>query len=466
MPSQEQPSHIYRSWVRAQIEKINKQDPRQEHPRLARTARKGSYGPYDPEYKLNLMWLAELISEAMDNHLLPKEIFAVLREHARALPKVPAVRQDLLDMTQKTLARCARTAGNDIAFDDNLVEMCMPAHQVTPLGLNPSGLDHEALGFFRVSSWNRNREMVESENVGQINKVVRADVIARHRHTAGWIRDQELYDQLLAGAQADNMGRDCPSLVSYRPDEREGGESEKLHLNVSQSIYSKHVALRNYMRVDHQAYEDIRHRIQKHIYVDGMSESLRDIIRVAPESNIVINVTVQSRDGSVMLIRRPTDARVWRSFYQAGAHETMNWPGPQQPFETWFDLARRALKEEIGLENPDDYRNKIVFSWFGFYAPECSGYFFAHTQTRLTKAELVAAVANSPGVWEADAIEWLKLDPGSVDRVLKTWTNGPWEDDALADEDGRRWLPHATISLTQLLRVTRQGMFKEQRDEQ
>lgn len=463
MPSEADPSAVYRAWVRDQIKMINGV-PDGQPPLRRRTVRKGQYGPYDPNYQLNLMWLAELISGVTAGQLPRGDIFAILRENARALPRDPLSRQEVLDLTQRTLARCARIAGKDIAFDDDLVEMCMPAGLIMPPGLNPPGFDPEDLGFFRISYWNPNREMVETENVGKITRVVRADVIAQHRHTAGWIRDQELYDRLLAQAQDKNMGRDCPSLVGYRPDDREGGDSEFLHLSVSQSIYSKHVAIRNYMRADHEAYEVVRRRIQEHIYTDGMTEGLRDIIRAAPESNIVINVTVQSRDGSVMLIRRPTDAIVWRSFYQVGAHETMNWPSPQQPFENWFDLARRALKEEIGLEDPADYYNRIVFSWFGFYAPECSGYFFAHTQTRLTKAELVEAVRNSSGAIEAEAVEWLKLDTGSVHSVLRTWTDGPWEDNALTDENGRRWLPHATMSLTQLQRVIRQGMFRKHED--
>ncbi|MFD5522347.1 hypothetical protein [Streptomyces sp. NPDC127066] len=98
------------------------------------------------------------------------------------------------------------------------------------------------------------------------------------------------------------------------------------------------------MRADPQAYTDAVSRIRSDDYVDGRTEDLVDVIRCSPPSNIVINVTVQNRNGRVTVIRRPIGARVGKApFHQVGAHETTNWRGPQESVENWFDLARRAL---------------------------------------------------------------------------------------------------------------------------
>ncbi|WP_217241368.1 hypothetical protein, partial [Streptomyces sp. AC555_RSS877] len=121
------------------------------------------------------------------------------------------------------------------------------------------------------------------------------------------------------------------------------------------------------------------------------------------------------------------------------------------------ELAVRALREELGLTNPKDYYNNIVFSWFGSYVVEASGYFFAHVKTPLEEDELVARVATAENAFEIEDVDWYDLDRPTVTMVLGTWQDGPWT--AGADGTGRQYLPHATMSLTQLWRVTRQRML-------
>ena len=185
---------------------------------------------------------------------------------------------------------------------------------------------------------------------------------------------------------------------------------------------------------------------------------LSRVIRSAPNSNIVINVTVQSRNDRVMMLRRPVGARVWSAFYQAGAHETMNWSEPGRPIENCYELATRALREEINLPRSEGLLHNIVFSWFGFYAAEVSAYFFAHVKTRLEEDELVERVAEAEGAFEVEDIDWYSLDHPTISNVLATWIDGPWRPQH--DELGREYLPHTTISLTQLWRVTRQHMLE------
>ena len=50
-----------------------------------------------------------------------------------------------------------------------------------------------------------------------------------------------------------------------------------------------------------------------------------------------------------------------------------------------------------------------------------------------------------------------------ISRVLATWSDGPWR--SKHDELGRQYLPHATMSLTQLWRVGRQRMLIRPGDE-
>ncbi|MGW7048853.1 hypothetical protein ACWGDT_40590 [Streptomyces avermitilis] len=454
-------SALFRAAVRHEIDEINKRtrDPQPSE----RHARKGCYGPYDDsKYALNLKWVSELVSRRMHDSLTPNDIYQVVRENARTLPRDQDVRRALLEAFEDVLTHCRRLAEAEQHFGGEpsslaLAETCMEEYREP--SLNPLGFNHEDLGFFQISIWNPQRKM-EPENVADIRVVSRAEEL-EWAPAAGWIRDQARYDRMVNEAYRNDPGSPCPSLVNYRPDHREQDlESHKLRLAVCETRYASHVALRNYMRADPGAYEAVERRILEKTYTEGRAETLADVIRAAPDSNIVINVTVQSRNGRVMLIRRPGGASVWSDFYQVGAHETMNWHGPQGELENWFELAERALEEEIGLHDPADYYEKIVFSWFGFYALEGSAYFFAHVRTRLNERQLVDAVEQASGRLEAAQIEWMTLDKSSIRRVLDTWKGSPYEKKARKDERGRFWLPHATMSLTQLERVSRLGMLE------
>ena len=62
-----------------------------------------------------------------------------------------------------------------------------------------------------------------------------------------------------------------------------------------------------------------------------------------------------------------------------------------------------------------------------------------------------------------DDVDWYELDRPTVGKVLATWSDGPWQPEH--DEQGRQYLPHATMSLTQLWRVARQRMLTRPGDE-
>ncbi|WP_405812658.1 hypothetical protein OG241_50130 [Streptomyces sp. NBC_01390] len=445
----------FRDAVKAECDRINQRRPRPGAPK--RQAPEGGFGPYSAAFTLNRTWLAQLVHErhpALGMSL--EDIELIFKPNCRLLPVDLDLRQRFLQAVEDELSRCAQIAGKiapTLDFTRTFLGAEPKVYQLSPF-------DSEDLGFFRISTWNPARPMVEDRNVAPIEIVDWATELTRHGQREDWIRDHKLFDRLLAEAQAEGMGSPCPALVSYEVDDREQDpRSEQLHLKVSRSVYSRHVALRNYMRADKAAYEAIRNRILHGKYTNGRQEGLRRIIRSAPRSNIAINVTVQSRTGTLMVIGRPTGQRVWADFHQAGAHETMNWPAPQEDVEWWFKLARRALKEEIGLTDRSDYYDHIVFSWFGFYALEASAYFFAHVRTRLSEQQLVDAVRASSGRIEADTVTWIPVTAESRDSVIDTWKAGPWEEDAEHDSAERRWLPHSALSLTELLRVSEQGMM-------
>ena len=314
----------------------------------------------------------------------------------------------------------------------------------------PFGFDPASVGFFKIIDWNANRRLDRMHNIGEVRKVDKREELRLHRQKEDWVdpvRFRGYVDE-----ERQQTGSACPTLVGYDEDTREAG-NETLRLRVAQSWYFEHVAVRRYLRDHPGEYDAVVSRIRDADQEGGLSR----VIRSAPNSNIVVNVTVQSRNDRVMMLRRPVGARVWPAFYQAGAHETMNWSEPGRPIENCYELATRALREEINLADPGDYYDNIVFSWFGFYAVEVSAYFFAHVKTRLEEDELVQRAMLAPSAYEINDVDWYELDQPTVSKVLATWSDGPWR--PKQDEQGRRYVPHTIMSLLELWRVRQQRML-------
>ncbi|MCX4971408.1 hypothetical protein [Streptomyces sp. NBC_00620] len=419
--------------------------------------RRSLVGPYVGGY---LPWphLAELISEQLrdadTSHWWdPEEVRKIIQTGDRALPKDPHDRQIFLQVIQRVINTCFDMAeekrGRSIPGKRcRYIEFLgTPA---TPASFRPFNFDPSNVGLFRIIDWNAGRRLDPDHNIGEVAKVDKRQELMRHHQEEDWV-DPGLFRTYLEEERG-QPGSPCPTLVGYDEDTRETG-NDTLRLRVALSMYYEHVAVRRYLRDHPDAYDAIVARISHGDQDGGLSR----VIRASPNSNIVINVTAQSRNGKVMMLRRPIGARVWPGFYQVGAHETMNWSQPGSPIENCHQLAVRALREELGLTNPKDYYNNIVFSWFGSYVVEASGYFFAHVKTPLEEDELVTRVTTAENAFEVEDVDWYDLDRPTVTRVLGTWQDGPWT--AGVDEAGRQYLPHATMSLTQLWRVTRQRML-------
>lgn len=419
----------------------------------------GVHGSFAGGY-LSWSHLAELIGEELRrsdlNDPTPAKwwqldsIDNVIRTGDRVLPSDLHDRQIFLSAVQRVLNRCfdirsdARVAstGRRLPREPHRYLSEFLGAPPKDLPFQPFGFDAFEIGFYRITDWNGARSL-DRMHVGP--------VALRGKPEQNWI-ESSLLDEYVLDEES-NQGSPCPTLVDYEEDTRESA-NQTLNLYVDENMYYKHVAVRRCLRDHPEIYDAVIHRLD----FEADAANLRSLIRYAPSSNIVINVTVQSRDGKVLMMRRQGGARVWKRFFQAGPHETMNWlnPGEIHP-ENCFDLAARALAEEAGLVDPQEYNNNIVFSWFGIYMPEASAYFFAHVKTRLETDELTRRVLGAHAAWEVDDVQWYELDRGTIESVLDTWRNGAWS--AGRDANGRQYLPHTTVSLTQLWRVTRQGML-------
>ena len=410
-----------------------------------------AYPLYSGGY-LSLGNLAYLVAQKMASWSTLTEwtetvLYNALRSDRRdkVLPDELRERQLLLEAVDSAMRDCFRKAkGVGRSVRD-------PHDYLSYLGAEPVSLsfaeidfDPRSIGFFPITQWNANRRLDEDLNVGIVQEVL-------HKPEQDWV-DPALLQRYLHEAHS-KPGSLCPTLVGYEEDTRES-QGQELILKVAQSRYYRNVAIGKCLRENPEIYEQAVRRVRT--LVPGTS-GLENLLTHVPDSNISLNVTVSSRTGEVMLIKRPDDAPTWGGYYQAGPHETMNSPMPGTRYhENCFELARRALWEEVRIE-PNDLAGAIVFSWFGYYIPEAQGYFFAHAQTFLSRNEIIQKARLAESAFEIDRIEWLDPATSTIEHILATWSSGPWS--AGQDDRGRTFLPHAALSLTQLNRVLSQGMM-------
>ena len=394
--------------------------------------------------------LASEVSDPWDGD----EVRKVIYSGDRVLPSDLSTRQLFLQAVQKVMNACFDTAeracGRPVAGQRIRFVQEFLGDTPVPTPFRPFNFDPTSVGFFRIIDWNAGRRLDPIHNIGETAKVSKRQELLRHHQVEDWVDPARFRTYL--DEERIQPGSPCPTLVGYDEDTRETG-NEKLRLRVDRSEYYEHVAVRRYLRDHPDEYDAVVARIGHGDQEGGLSS----VVRSAPNSNIVVNVTVQSRNGLVMMLRRPVGARVWPRFYQAGAHETMNWSEPGRLVENCYELATRALREEVNLTSPSDYYDNIVFSWFGFYAVEASAYFFAHVKTALEEDELVRRATAAEAAFEIEDVDWYTLDRPTISKILETWSNGPWNPQP--DGDDRHYLPHTTMSMTQLWRVTRQHML-------
>lgn len=373
----------------------------------------------------------------------------------RSLPWKKSERQAFVKALQETMNYCF-----DKANEARGLHLGPPANYYEYLGYTYEPVRYHELdftpgqiGFFRIVDWNRRRFLDEHRNVegGELHSTGYSRPVEESHAPVqqDWVDNSIL--QPYIDAESSKPGGACPSLAGYIEDTRER-DNDKLRLFVRESKYYRNVAIRRCLIDNPDVYDTIKRRVTD----GGPHGGLSRVVSSAPLSNIAINVTVLSRAGNLMVIKRPENTRTYSNSFQLGPHETMNWiNGSADDFETCFKLARRALREEVGIYDPSGYMNQIVFSWFGYYLPEAQGYFFAHVQTVYTEDQLTAMVRDSEGRLEADGVLWIEPSENFAKEVLSCWSNGPFDPVPSADKK-RIYLPHATISIMQLLRVMRE----------
>ncbi len=109
----------------------------------------------------------------------------------------------------------------------------------------------------------------------------------------------------------------------------------------------------------------------------------------------------------------------------------------------FFELARYALREELGLE-PYEY-GPISLSWIGYDVHTLQVKIFAQVKSSLFPAEIERRVGSAHGIFELQDLCWLRLAPRVFQDIVDNWEEG--------DSVGRRWSSSAPLALQELWRM-------------
>jgi len=141
-----------------------------------------------------------------------------------------------------------------------------------------------------------------------------------------------------------------------------------------------------------------------------------ELLQVVPPTSLTASVAVISPRDHFLVLRRSLSVRTFRAQWTVGVNETMKYADEPGAEETFFSLAHRGLREELGLD-PEDY-GPMVVSWLGWSQPAACFLFVATVRTTLSEGEVERRRGMSHSVYEHDMAAWLPLNPRTVGRVI------------------------------------------------
>jgi hypothetical protein len=268
--------------------------------------------------------------------------------------------------------------------------------------------DLERIGLFQILLWSASRPLDAALHDVRFDPAERSD--QRWFPEAVWIAARDMDRGRVDGIVAD--------VISYSVDHGEvGPDSRRFDLSVRPSQYADAVAMQRLMKSD-----------KNWISVEQLFRSVgtRKALECGPPQSLFVSLSLTSRDARCLALRRASAAVTTSGgLWSLGACETMDSP-PRRPGhtpESFFDLARRAALEELGLERSDI--GPIWFSWFGF--SRCDGLLaVAHTTTHLTSEVVHDRILGAQGSYESDGIRWIDVHSDELTMLAQPHLHKDW----------------------------------------
>jgi hypothetical protein len=252
-------------------------------------------------------------------------------------------------------------------------------------------------GLLHVLSWSRRRPLLEknleTELVGRLPRSHVFDV-------------PEWQAEVAAQKARGSAGRNC-YLVGLDVDHHEHPGAHVCRMRIAESDYAECMA--NYVTM--RGGSVLAERM-----ADLHRADIEPLLLQGPPTLFFASIVVVSPRGRVLALRRSasvrTDARKW----SIGINETMKYEDEPGREEDLFALARRGLREELGLTE-DDY-GRIAPTWLGWSDPDCCFVGVMIVRTNISESEVEERRGSCHSVYEHDASSWLDLDRSTIKSIV------------------------------------------------
>jgi hypothetical protein len=252
-------------------------------------------------------------------------------------------------------------------------------------------------GVLTLVAWSRARPLTEHS----LQTVYLGRVTQGH-----WLDDAEWHDRVRTLAAAGDAGRTAYP-IRYEMDHHEHPNAYHFRVGLAESTYAESLSTAELVRSRPELRAQARQRL-----AGGADEFMAGM----PPTSLTGSIAVVSAEGSFLVLRRSASVRTFPCQWTVGINETMKYadePGDQEDF---FALARRALREELGLGG-SDYAG-VVLSWFGWSEPASAFLVIGSVRARLTMADIDERRGQCHSVYEHDKSAWLPFTSEAVSRVV------------------------------------------------
>jgi hypothetical protein len=191
---------------------------------------------------------------------------------------------------------------------------------------------------------------------------------------------------------------------SRRPSE------EKLHLRLTPMRYVETFAVELYAQRHPEEWAKWQEAIRRP----------RESLPTLPPGTFWVSISVTSLEGHLLAWRRSGNVTSARGLWTIGTDETMKPPSPEAGHgpSGLFELARRSLREEVGLE-PSQYNDEIFFSSIGirraaFHLPRLA---IGHIWCDLPAAEIEGEWLKCESANEHTDVTWIPSDEATLRAI-------------------------------------------------
>jgi hypothetical protein len=284
------------------------------------------------------------------------------------------------------------------------------------------GHDPAEQGLHHVLSWSKKRPLLphnlETRLIGKLDRPHVLDV-------------PEWHEEVAAQRRRGTAGRNC-YLVSLDVDHGEHPDAHRCRMVLAESDYAQCLANYEVSRQNPTLAAKVAALLDRDMY---------PLLDSCPPTLFFASIVVISSNGQLLLLRRSSSVRTDAQTWSVGINETMKYDDEPGREEDLFALARRGLREEVGLEE-EDY-GAVVPTWLGWSDPDCAFVAVALVRTRLSEAEIDERRSHCHSVYEHDATAWLPLNRKTVSTIVR---NEP------SPDGGRAWIYLAPLVISEAWR--------------